>query len=738
MKPRCRGLMETWRPAFFVSFVPFCSRSLSQRRGSETRVCDHKLPGPSHTLPGPSHTLPGPSHTLPGTPLAAFVVGAILAVLPAPALAAFEVSLVLDRALAWVGETVVARVRITDPPRGVQFSGFPAVDGLRIDGAGQGRETNISNGRMVNTVTLNFRVTPLRASAGKFVLGPAVLKRQNGTEVKTNTVELNFFKRRETPLEFSCRVEPAEGNIGKPFRVFYEFVYSQDLDSINNLDLPIFDLPDGWVRPVSKLRGFASQPLRTANGSTLHLLNGIKEYGDGYGAYRSVFAFDITPYSTGQVPLGDAVLAVELRTGRRVKVRGFLVDETKKDTRRSPSLAYRVLPLPRENRPAVFSGAVGRFQIQTKASATSVDAGAPITLEITISGEGYFDRVPPPPLARIESLRKGFQIDTTVDDGEILDNSKVFRQLIRPLNATVKEIPAIPYAYYDPASGKYQTTYSDPIAIDVRDVATVGSDDIIASSRAGAVENRAEALQPAAILTQSGIPANRRQLGSVRAVLDPRQQLTRAPFLAALLLPPVLLALLAVVVRRGKRDPRQKRAEQALGRARSRFPAAAGCEEISSVFQDYFRERLSLGDGELTPVDLRRHLADRGVAEDLTERACSLPRPPARWPVRRQRRGPRSARRRSRCARQGGRFMPLTERERELAPTWLLRPRHLAGAAAGPHVDLFSDPPRRCSAGLGIWGFGIWGFGGDGVVRRGAGTVRRGKPVRAGTPNPTQ
>ena len=51
-----------------------------------------------------------------------------------------------------------------------------------------------------------------------------------------------------------------------------------------------------------------------------------------------------------------------------------------------------VLPLPRENVPANFNGAVGSFSLaQFEAGPATVAVGDPVTLKIRIAGKGSFD-----------------------------------------------------------------------------------------------------------------------------------------------------------------------------------------------------------------------------------------------------------------------------------------------------------------------------------------------------------
>ena len=52
--------------------------------------------------------------------------------------------------------------------------------------------------------------------------------------------------------------------------------------------------------------------------------------------------------------------------------------------------------------------------------------------------------------------------------GTVEGRSKVFTQSIRALSETVREIPPIEFAFFNPAKGEYETVRSAPIAITVK------------------------------------------------------------------------------------------------------------------------------------------------------------------------------------------------------------------------------------------------------------------------------
>src|SRR5690606_37385186 len=89
---------------------------------------------------------------------------------------------------------------------------------------------------------------------------------------------------------------------------------------------------------------------------------------------------------------------------------------------------YEVEPLPKEGRPAGFSGAVGRFTIEAEAEATTVNAFDPIEVTITVRGEGLLEDVGLPPWHELPELTQAFQIATDADPGKASEDgrAKVF------------------------------------------------------------------------------------------------------------------------------------------------------------------------------------------------------------------------------------------------------------------------------------------------------------------------
>jgi len=128
----------------------------------------------------------------------------------------------------------------------------------------------------------------------------------------------------------------------------------------------------------------------------------------------------------------------------------------------------KILSLPVENRPASFSGAVGRFDLTAEAVPAQTAAGDPVTLKLKISGTGNFDRVAAPAVeanGTWKTYKPGTKFEPGDNDG--YSGAKNFEQALVPIQTGKLEIPALAFSYFDPEQKQYVTRTAAPMNIDV-------------------------------------------------------------------------------------------------------------------------------------------------------------------------------------------------------------------------------------------------------------------------------
>jgi hypothetical protein len=170
--------------------------------------------------------------------------------------------------------------------------------------------------------------------------------------------------------------------------------------------------------------------------------------------------------------------------------------------------AIKVLPLPTADRPADFSGAVGKFEIRSEATPINASVGEPITLKLTIGGSGNFDRVSTAGVkdsVEFKTYKPSMRFEPADNAG--LQGEKVFEQAIVPQSAGEVQIPAVTFSYFDPESRKYVTQKSEPIALKVAQ----------GSVNPASVSTLPPPVKPATTVAQSETSADELQPNAVEA-----------------------------------------------------------------------------------------------------------------------------------------------------------------------------------------------------------------------------
>lgn len=120
-----------------------------------------------------------------------------------------------------------------------------------------------------------------------------------------------------------------------------------------------------------------------------------------------------------------------------------------------------IMDLPKEGKPANFGGALGNYNFDLQANPRKVKVGDPITLKMTISGDGNIKTV------NIPSLSLGDNFKVYEPQVKQSQSSKTFEQVIIPKSENVKEIPEASFIFFNTKTGEYKTIKRGPIAIKV-------------------------------------------------------------------------------------------------------------------------------------------------------------------------------------------------------------------------------------------------------------------------------
>ena len=359
----------------------------------------------------------------------------------------------LDRDAITLGEQATLSLTFEGgSPRNVPA---PNVSGLQIVSAGNSQSMSWVNGAMTTTVTISFSVTAQRA--GDFTI-PALTAEIGGQQVSTAPLKLTVTKASAPTADaVNAGNEVAFMKLAFPKSKMYS-----GETGVARLELYLRDDVQNFANfsiTASPTDGFSA-------GKTVELQNQRRRVQVGNRVYTLIpLAIPLTAVKTGVLTLGpftaSCVVVLPSQNQNDPFSQFFNRGEQKQVNLATEPVNVEAVPLPEENRPATFSGAVGNFTMTATAGPADVTVGDPITVRVKISGNGALDSValPPqdawknfktyPPTAKLETSDQfGFQ------------GAKTFEQIISPLNNDVHELPPLVFSFFNPEDGRYHTQRS--------------------------------------------------------------------------------------------------------------------------------------------------------------------------------------------------------------------------------------------------------------------------------------
>ena len=372
-----------------------------------------------------------------------------------------------------INEGARLRIIVNGLRKNAEFD-VPEIDNIKLHRRGQSSQTSFINGTMSASITYNFivqalapgqySIPPIEIEAGgqkyvtkavPFEVTAAGTGSATGANQGKSVKEIAFITVSEIGDHYPGEIVPIT------IKAYFSQNFRVDLNSLPTLK------GDGVVMP--QLGNEPEQVQEVVGGESFHVLiwktslSGIKT-----GKHSLQFSLDAT------------VLVPQKRRSRSPfsAFGGSMFDdslfdsfmgnvERKPITAVSPDLIFNVQPLPEDGKPDNFTGAIGNFTMEIGASPRRVEVGEPITLNMTVSGEGNFNRVEAPDFPDSPAWKTYSPTSDYVKDSAEFSRSKSFEQAIVVKEQDVKEIPSLSFSYFDPENKKYVTLTSEPIPLDI-------------------------------------------------------------------------------------------------------------------------------------------------------------------------------------------------------------------------------------------------------------------------------
>jgi len=127
-----------------------------------------------------------------------------------------------------------------------------------------------------------------------------------------------------------------------------------------------------------------------------------------------------------------------------------------------------VSPLPVENVPDGFGGAIGSYRLSVDAGPTSLMVGDPVTVRVKISGSGALDALTYPSQKDWRDFNVYPPTSKLEADPLGLNGTKSFEQVVIPQNHEIKNLPPFKFSFFDPQARQYRTLSSTNIPLTIR------------------------------------------------------------------------------------------------------------------------------------------------------------------------------------------------------------------------------------------------------------------------------
>lgn len=533
---------------------------------------------------------------------------------------------------AWVGAAVSVEIEVADA-QSVAAPVLPDVDGAAIrllPGERTSSFTRIVNGRMTTRRTSVYTVEIRPSREGEIEIPPIVVE-ADGERFESRPTTI-VARRSETGdlLMVQVVADPATVFVGESLdatlrivvRPYRSSEFGVELDEAEMWSL--IDLEGSEFGAFRRELETLAQQRRRPRGRPLDVDD------------RTYYVYDlpatIQALRVGTPDLGEISIVMRYPTSLRASRDFFGRRELALGGVR-PLVAtpvvegLEVLPLPEEGRPDWFAGAVGDYEVSASATPTSVSVGDPITLSMSVrdlaGAEGDLALLQAPPLAAVPNLESRFRVPSGPLAGVVDGRTKTFTQTLRPLSDAVKEIPPIPFSWFDPTERVYRTAWTEPIPIEVRPTETMSLTQVVQSDGA-APRSRLSAGDDASSRTErpgvrANVPVSDLLLTSSDLELDWRLG-------SAVAIPPILAVLAIVHLRRRRlfaENPGLARASRARRTALRRL-RPGDADAIAAALSGFVADRAGHPSPTITRQEVRAALERQGASAALAQQVDRL------------------------------------------------------------------------------------------------------------------
>jgi hypothetical protein len=506
-----------------------------------------------------------------------------------------------------LGETVTLTLSVENGTL-EQLPNLSAIDGLQPAG---GLATGF-NSRMDQNGTTTIRTysLPLRPTRVGELIIPSFQAKVDGQILTTQPLRLKVAAEDAAtpPPQFSSRplflwAIPPRTNVflGEAITLEVRLYVRSDIRRVGGLNTPF--VADGFT--VSQLlQGNSAQ----------------RRIGPATFTMVPLF-FALIPVKTGALTLSlpDASIIINPRDPF-----DFFGPQPQQYPLKLDSIAFNVSPLPQDQVPRTFTGAVGKFSLTFSAGPTNVTVGDPITARIQITGDGAIETLTLPEQPGWKDFKSYPPTSKTDVNALGVQGTKSFEQVILPQSTNITEIPAVVFTFFDPDRKSYVTLKQPGVPISVRPAGAITAPSIAAPAHS----------QPENPAARDIVPIKQR-IGVVAQASPP---LIQRPWFLALQSVPLLAFVFGLTWRRRAdslaHNPRRLRQQQVarvvrkgladLKQAAAQNDSDAFFAALFHLLQEQLGERLDVPASAITEAVIEERMQPKQVSESTLEQLREL------------------------------------------------------------------------------------------------------------------
>ncbi len=518
----------------------------------------------------------------------------------------------------------------------------PSFNGFKIiGGPNQSSSFQWVNGKSSQSLSISYIL--LAEKEGTYTFKGATIE-VGGKIFTSNDISIEVVK--GTPPSQQQQQQPKQNPIFDPFDPFGNYPQHQQLQT-NDLKDDIFikvnvdkksayigeqitatykiytrvDIVSNSVKKLPALNGFWSQDIDNKGQAQL-----IRENVDGVQYYVAELKKTILfPQRAGTLEIDPLEMDMVLRLRNNNRSRSIFDQffggyHDVAYTVKSKPVKIEVKALPEKNKPESFTGAVGKFQLESKINKTKIKANEAITLSYVISGKGN--------IKLVEAPKPEFPSDIESYDPKIKDNinisasgvsgSRTFEYLLIPRHQGIYTIEGLNFSYFDPTTGKYENIRTEDHVIEVE---KGDNEDMIVSSSIAKQDIQVLGSDINFIKTETKLEQKKNYfIGSVLFYI--------------LWILPLVIFITAWIIRNryieSLKDTAKLNFKQAnkiaakhLAQAKKQMDANATStfyEEVFKALYDYISYKLNIEKSQLNKESIRERLMQKQVSADSIQK----------------------------------------------------------------------------------------------------------------------